>query len=87
VTLYCKAYRLADLRQFPDWEKLANEREQELDEDTIVYITDSYQVSEDCLATQDETSQLLARISDEWKVYCKEKLQFATPDWDLDSQK
>lgn len=81
MTIYCKAYRLGDLRNFADWPKLASEHEKELEGETVVYITEHYRVCEDCLNLDDSQSFLLKEPTEAWQRYCREKLNFEMPEW------
>lgn len=81
MTLYCKAYRLGDLRHFPNWSELSQGRDQEMADDTIVYITERFNVVEDCLSLQEADKGIVFEPCDSWKAYCQEKLAFEAPDW------
>lgn len=71
---YCKAYKLASLRQFPLW----STEETELTDDTIVYLWDDFTVVKSPVQT--EQKALWDRVTPEWVAFCKETLQFEIPE-------
>jgi Lhr-like helicase len=87
---YCKAYLAKDLRQFPGWtENKANVRKEkkevdgkevevdrELDDESILYIQENYVVTDGIF--KDENI-IFDNVTDEWKQFCHETLQFEIP--------
>lgn len=85
---YCKAYLLGSLRAYPGWsEKSENARVEEvdgkkadaprvLDDESIVYIHDSYVVTDGVF--KDE-NVLFDDVTDEWKEFCHGTLAFEIP--------
>ncbi|HEX5759942.1 MAG TPA: hypothetical protein VF121_12190 [Thermoanaerobaculia bacterium] len=85
---YCKAYLLGSLRAYPGWsEKSENARVEEvdgkkadaprvLDDESIVYIHDSYVVTDGVF--KDE-NVLFDDVTDEWKEFCHSTLSFEIP--------
>lgn len=85
MAVYCKAYRIGELRQYNSWSKLAKDREQDLADETIVYVTQDYRVVEDCLSIEEEKHVLLTEPNTDWQDYCQSQLGFQTPTWVLES--
>jgi hypothetical protein len=87
---YCKAYLAQQFRQFPGWtENAANVRketkevggkevevERQLDDDSILYLQENYIVTDGIF--KDENI-LFDNVTDEWKQFCHETLQFEIP--------
>src|SRR5262245_17220762 len=90
---YCKAYLLKDLRAYPGWsEKKENARKEkkdvdgkevevqlELDDESIVYVHDSYIVTHDIYKNE---NLLFDAVTDEWKDFLHnlpEPLRFEIP--------
>ena len=86
MTIYCKAYRLAELRAFPGWAEIAQENEKEYSDDMIVYITETLKVTENCLDLEDETAYLVSNPDTNWSGFCRETLAFVVPDWEAESR-
>ncbi len=90
---YCKAYLLKDLRAYPGWsEKPENARKEKkdvdgkeveiqlgLDDESIVYVHDSYIVTHDIYKNE---NLLFDNVTDEWKAFLHdlpEPLRFEIP--------
>ena len=87
---YCKAYPLKRLRQYEQWtEELENVREEtqeidgkqvqikrDLSEDDFLYLQENYIVTDGIF--KDE-NVIFAQVTDEWKTFCHERLQFENP--------
>jgi hypothetical protein len=71
---YCKAYHLKDLRQFPLWQE---PHQEELTEDTVVYLWDDLTVVKSPLLAG---QVLWQSATPEWKAFCRETLLFAIPE-------
>ena len=79
MSRYCKAYKLEDLRKFAGWSQSAkNDKDQ--GDDTIVYITDQFNVTTNPLEMDKEEDFLFDVHSDEWKTFCTDTLKFEIPD-------
>ena len=91
---YCKAYLAEQLRAFSGWsEKVENLRpdtkevdcedvevpRQELKDDDILYIQEDYIVTDGIF--RDE-HVIFDAVTDEWKRYCHEELQFEVPHYE-----
>lgn len=74
---YCKAYQLKNLRLFPFWHE-QHEAEEELVDDTIVYLWDDFTVVKNPVS--DEQGVLWKSITPEWKAFCQETLHFDIPE-------
>lgn len=70
---YCKAYRLAELRRYPQWAEPPAERSG----DAIVYLWDDLTVVADPVAADGEV--LWADVTDDWARFCRTELAFAPP--------
>lgn len=79
---YCKALLLKDLRCFPALDRAANARHMPVDDDAVFYIHDNYVVRDGILP---EDAAIFDDITDEWKLFCHEKLGFAIPDYQQQS--
>lgn len=74
---YCKAYRLSDLRKFPDWTDRAQSAEEEMADDSLVYLTDELTV---LVSPIGEPELLLTEVTPEWQEFCTSVLGFKIPD-------
>lgn len=75
---YCKAYLLGDLRRFQNWQENTTERTPSLlKDDTIVYLWDDFTVVESPILDKDN---LFANVTDEWRRFCTQTLQFTIPE-------
>jgi hypothetical protein len=87
---YCAAYEARNFRKFPGWtENAANVRkekqevdgkevevERKLDDDSILYLHESYIVTDDIYNDQ---NVIFDNVTDEWKRFCHETLSFEVP--------
>ncbi len=91
---YCKAYLAKDFRQFRGWtENLENlrpeEREEngeetevrrtELKDDDILYLQENNVVTDGIFIDE---NIIFDDLTDEWKVFCKDVLQFEVPEYE-----
>jgi hypothetical protein len=74
---YCKAYKLADLRQFSGWVEKRAENEGELSDDSICYLWDDFTVVRS--PVQDK-GVLFDDVTPEWREFCATTLQFEIPE-------
>ena len=87
---YCAAYEARNFRKFPAWtENAANVRkdkqevggkevevERQLDDDSILYLHESYIVTDDIY---NDEHVIFDNVTDEWKRFCHETLNFEVP--------
>jgi hypothetical protein len=87
---YCAAYEARNFRKFPNWtENAANVRkekqevggkevevERQLDDDSILYLHDSYIVTD---GIYNDENVIFDNVTDEWKSFCHETLGFEVP--------
>ena len=90
--LYCKAYHLRDLRQFPDWkESRINWKEKKVGEQTavesggfsdddVVFLHHDLTVTYSMWQSEDI---IFNQVTPEWETFCTDVLRFKVPD-DLD---
>jgi hypothetical protein len=74
---YCKAYKLADVRQFSGWVEKREENEAELPDDGICYIWDDFTVVRS--PVQDK-GVLFDNVTPEWQEFCTTTLRFEIPE-------
>jgi hypothetical protein len=74
---YSKAYHLKDLRAFSDWKEKERDDKDELTDDSIVYLQDNFTVVKDVFEEED---YIFDAVTDDWKKFCAEKLQFEIPE-------
>ncbi|HEU5380643.1 MAG TPA: hypothetical protein VFV38_34905 [Ktedonobacteraceae bacterium] len=75
---YCKAYLLKDLRQFSHWREIAEEGEETLADETIVYLWDDLSVVRTPVLP--EQQNLCSQITPQWRTFCNETLHFDIPE-------
>jgi hypothetical protein len=90
---YCKAYLANNFRAFPGWsektthlrkgKKLEDGKEvvfdrKKIEDNDVLYLHDSYVVTDGIF--KDENI-VFDNLTDEWKKFCHEKLNFAIPDY------
>ncbi|GGW63055.1 hypothetical protein GCM10010503_45130 [Streptomyces lucensis JCM 4490] len=75
---YCKAYRLGELRAFPEWSTLADGSQERLGADDIVYVRDDLTVVRTPVLT--EESVILGQVTASWRRFCLGVLGFSVPD-------
>jgi uncharacterized protein len=73
---YSRAYRLGDLRAFPEWR--ADGADAGLGDDEIVFLHDDLTVSRSPLRRQEDV--LREGESPAWGAFCRDTLGFAVPD-------
>ena len=87
---YCKAYLAQSFREYPGWsEKKENVRkdkkevdgkevevDRELTDDSILYLHDSYVVTDGIFY---DINIIFDNVTDEWKEFCHSKLAFEIP--------
>ena len=73
---YCKAYQLGRLREFEGWDEAPTEDGADRDADSIVYLQESYAVTDGIF--KDE-GIVCDRVTGEWKEFCTTKLGFEPP--------
>lgn len=75
---YCKAYKLADVRQFSGWSEKREENETELPDESICYIWDDLTVVKS--PVQDK-GVLFDNITSKWREFCVTTLKFEIPEY------
>jgi hypothetical protein len=70
---YCKAYPLEAMRQFSGWRENGDPR----DDDHIVYVQESYVVTDGIFIDE---NIVFDEVTDEWKEFCHNTLNFELPD-------
>jgi hypothetical protein len=90
--LYCKAYHLRDLRQFPDWKESkinwkekkeseqAGSEDQGFSEEDVVFLHHDLTVTRSMWQGEDI---LYNQVTPKWEMFCTDVLGFKVPD-DLD---
>jgi hypothetical protein len=76
---YCKAYELAQLRQFPGWSAGAQPEDKELTNETLVFLTDEFDVIISPVG-RDKNKLLFSEDTPEWREFCTETLEFQIPE-------
>ena len=89
---YCKAYLAQDFRKFSGWkENLDNlaqpeadddkevAKRTELKDDDILYLQETYIVTDGIFLDE---NILFDDVTDEWKTFCTEELQFEIPEYE-----
>ncbi|HLX40161.1 MAG TPA: hypothetical protein VKR42_06490 [Ktedonobacteraceae bacterium] len=74
---YCKAYKLADLRQFSDWSEKREENEPELTDESICYIWDDFVVVTSPVL---DKGVIFDAVTPEWREFCATTLHFEIPE-------
>lgn len=92
---YCKAYLAKDLRAFPGWTedtsnlrketrelegKEVEEQRQAIDDEDILYLHDSYIVTDDVF---NDEHVVFSDVTDEWKTFCHDTLEFEVPEYEV----
>lgn len=75
---YCKAYYLKDIRQFPGWTEKHEENEEELSDDTVVYLWDDFTVVRSPVIP--DKGLLFDQVTPQWEAFCQETLKFVIPE-------
>ncbi len=76
---YCKSYPLAELRRFSGWSAGAQPAEQELADETSVFLCDEFTVLVSPVG-KDKDKILFAEVTPEWQEFCTESLNFKIPE-------
>jgi len=74
---YCKAYKLADVRQFSGWVEKREENEVELTDDSICYVWDDFTVVK---SPVQEKGAIFDNVTPEWREFCATTLRFEIPE-------
>lgn len=88
---YQHAYRLGQIRRFAGWKEspalLAEDATDELrgplEDDTVVFLHEDLSVTGTCFA---DSHVLFDEVTDAWRLFCRETLQFVVPDWEAESE-
>jgi len=88
---YQHAYRLGDIRRFTGWkestalpaEDATDEARGPLEDDTVVFLHEDLRVTASCFA---DSKVLFDEVTDAWRLFCRETLQFVVPDWKAESE-
>ncbi|QBD77244.1 hypothetical protein EPA93_15075 [Ktedonosporobacter rubrisoli] len=75
---YCKAYYLKDLRQFAGWKELCKPHEEEMRDETIVYLWDDFTVVSSPVA--EGQGALWDQVTPQWREFCQSVLHFELPE-------
>jgi hypothetical protein len=78
MKMYCKAYHLRDLRQYPDWHEAPESDGEALTDASIVYLWDDYTVVENPIIA--EKGIIFDAVTPAWQEFCAATLQFSIPD-------
>lgn len=86
MSRYCKAYLAQELRQFPDWNEqvppLVVQAEDQAEETAYFYLHDNYVVT---AGLYRDENIAFGRVTEEWRSFCSEVLEFVVPDTVQDS--
>lgn len=88
---YQQAYRLGEIRRFTGWkesiglpaEDTADEPRGLLEDHTVVFLQEDLRVTGTCFA---DSEVLFDEVTDAWRLFCRETLQFVVPDWEAESE-
>lgn len=69
---YCRAYRIGELRKFPEWDD-----PRELTDDVFVYLWDDFTVLQNPIQLDEQV--LWDAVTPEWREFCHTELRFAVP--------
>jgi len=72
--IYCKAYQVESLKGFSGWSGAEVEG---LADDDVCYVWEDFVLTRSCL---DEERKPLIEVTDAWKEFCTDTLNFAVPD-------
>lgn len=73
---FCKAYRLGDLRQFPNWSESPDRGNGEDTDETICFIWEDFTVVQNPL---EDTPSIFSKVTPEWQEFCRTTLHFSIP--------
>jgi len=73
--MYCKAYTLSQLRQFPGWieSPQSPETKQASADDDLVYVQENYVVTQDIFIDE---NVVFNNVTPEWQEFCRGVLKF-----------
>jgi hypothetical protein len=92
---YCKAYLAKQFREYPEWTEAAenarpvsdetegeeeNDSPRTLTDDSILYLHENFVVADGIFMDE---NIIFDAVTDRWKAFCQEKLDFSVPDFDL----
>jgi hypothetical protein len=77
--IYAKAYKLKDLRQFNGWIERKQASDQELTDDSIVFIWDDFSITTGHFDGKQKSS-FSYEVTPEWQEFCKNTLHFEIPE-------
>jgi hypothetical protein len=82
---FCKAYALAQMREFKEWaEKPADTKgSTETDPDRFVYLQENLTVTEGIFLDE---QVIFDHVTEEWEEFCKKTLRFEVPDFNREHQ-
>jgi hypothetical protein len=80
VKLYCRAYRLAELRRFTGWAEHESPEGAALPDDAIVYLWDDLTVVADPVTPGSAFLRDPAYRCGEWEHFCRHVLRFESPE-------
>ncbi len=75
---YCKAYYLKDLRQFSSWSEKREANEEDLQDDSVVYLWDDLTVVRSPVIP--DKGLIFDATTTAWQNFCIETLQFEIPE-------
>ncbi len=78
MKMYCKAYHLRDLRQYPGWHESPGSEGEGLTDEAIVYLWDDYTVVENPVIP--DKGIIFDAVTPAWQEFCSTTLQFSIPD-------
>ena len=76
--MYCKAYTLSQLRQFPGWIETPQspDTKQAQTDDDLVYLQENYVVTDGIFIDE---NVIFDDVSDPWLEFCQKTLDFEMP--------
>jgi hypothetical protein len=78
MKMYCKAYHLGELRQYPGWHESPGSGGDGLTDGSIVYLWDDYTVVENPVIA--DNTIIFDAVTPAWQEFCTATLQFSVPD-------
>ena len=83
---YCKAYKLEDLKKFPQWDEHVTSAGKEMEDSDLAYIQEDLTVTKNCLDLDNKEDWIYTEVTPEWEDYVTDELNFAIPDWEAESK-
>lgn len=77
---YCKAYEVARFRLFPGWTERASARS--INPDDYLFLQENLTVTDGVFIDE---NVIFDQVTDEWRAFCTEKLNFSVPDFENES--